>query len=156
VQSTPSPGMIDTVVGDAVESCTSLARSGEVMLVNSVVPGLPPVLMDRKRLVQVFQNLLQNGIQHSPAGSAVSVQAAKEDGLGRSRVVVTVTDSGPGFVPEDLTRIFEPFFSRRRGGTGLGLAIVHRIVEEHGGTVSVRNGPHGGAAMTVRLPCATK
>ena len=108
--------------------------------------------MDRQRLVQVFQNLLQNGIQHAPPGSQVTIETAEEHGLVRPRVVVTVSDSGPGFLPEDLLHIFEPFFSRRQGGTGLGLAIVHRIVEEHGGTVTVANAPEGGARVTVRLP----
>jgi signal transduction histidine kinase len=108
--------------------------------------------MDRGRLVQVFQNLLQNAIQHAPRGSAVSLSAwteATDDGPG---VVVTIEDTGPGIPPSDLQRIFEPFVTRRRGGTGLGLAIVQRIVDEHGGTVTAINRPAGGATITVRLP----
>jgi len=151
VQAVPSPGSIETVVGEAVDACASLAASRGVKVMTSFAPGLPTILMDRTRLVQVFQNLLQNAIQHSPVGSVVSVDARKEAGEGGPIVVLTVGDSGPGFVPQDLPRVFEPFFSRRSGGTGLGLAIVQRIIEEHGGTVAVGNRPEGGAVMTVRL-----
>jgi PAS domain S-box-containing protein len=155
-QSALTPGAIDDVVAEAVASCASLARSRDVASVSEVPPDLPPVLMDRKRLVQVFQNLLQNAIQLSDAGSRVTVEGWSEDRVLGPTVVLKVSDSGPGFVPDDLPRAFEPFFSRRRGGTGLGLAIVQRIVEAHGGTVTVENRPGGGAMLSVRLPSAQR
>ena len=149
-----SPGDLGEVLAEAVGSCASLALSREVVSTNLVPAGLPPVLMDRKRLVQVFQNILQNAIQLSPAGSAVTVEGTADEGPEGRTVAVTVSDSGPGFAADDLPRAFEPFFSRRRGGTGLGLAIVQRIVEAHAGSVTVGNRPAGGAVISVRLPCA--
>jgi PAS domain S-box-containing protein len=148
-----SPGKIEAVIAEAVESCARLAATAEVEVENRVGPGLPAVLMDRKRLVQVFQNILQNAIQHAPAHSTVFVDASREGGEDGASLVITVSDSGPGLGADDLPRLFEPFFTRRRGGTGLGLAIVQRIVEEHGGTVSAANRPEGGAAVSVRLAC---
>jgi PAS domain S-box-containing protein len=149
---TPSPEPFPDVVAQAVGACASLARQRGVSVVHRMHPDLPPVLMDRKRMAQVLQNLLENAIQHSPAGSEVVIEAAEQRAEGRRWVDCSVTDKGPGFVPDDLPRIFEPFFTRRRGGTGLGLSIVQRIVDLHGGTVVATNRPAGGATMTVRLP----
>jgi len=109
----------------------------------------PRLWIDRGRVVQVLENLLENAVQHSPAGSCVRCRAQAADAGG---VRFSVEDAGPGFRPEDLERLFEPFFTRRRGGTGLGLSIVQRITEEHGGRVEAANRPGGGAVMTVTLP----
>ena len=67
---------------------------------------------------------------------------------------IAVEDRGTGFRQDDLLRVFEPFFTRRRGGTGLGLSVVQRIVDEHGGTVVASNRQGGGASMVVTLPLA--
>ena len=71
-----------------------------------------------------------------------------------SAVECKVTDSGPGFREQDLSRMFEPFYSRRKGGTGLGLSIVQRVAEEHSGSVVAGNREGAGALVQVRLPVA--
>jgi signal transduction histidine kinase len=65
---------------------------------------------------------------------------------------IIITDSGPGIAHEFLKKIFDPFFTTKRRGTGLGLAIVYRIVEDHGGTITVDSRPGQGAQFTIRLP----
>ena len=107
------------------------------------------LVCDSERLQQVFLNLLENAAQHSPEGSIVDFQILPpEDGIIR----ILVKDSGSG-IQEDSDRIFEPFYSTRRGGTGLGLSIVKHFIESHNGTVSASNRElDQGLAVEVRLP----
>jgi signal transduction histidine kinase len=140
----------EEVMAAAVEACSPLAATAGVEVVLEPPAGLPRLTADRNRVVQIFQNLLENAIQHSKKGEMV-VFRAEPDG---ENVRFLIEDSGPGFRPEDLDRMFEPFYSRRRGGTGLGLSIVQRIAEQHGGGIKAANRPEGGAVMRVVLPAA--
>ncbi|HVG25091.1 MAG TPA: ATP-binding protein [Thermoanaerobaculia bacterium] len=103
------------------------------------------------RLMQVFENLLDNAASFSPPGSTVTVTAAPEN----DNVVVQVIDQGPGIPEANLSRIFDRFFTHRAvsrsGHTGLGLAIVKAIVDAYGGSIRAANGERG-AELTVRLP----
>jgi PAS domain S-box-containing protein len=131
-------------------SCGTSGRTAGVTVRIEAAPDLPQVDIDRQRMVLVFKNLIENAIQHSPAGSEVVVRARVSD---EARLVeCAIEDSGPGFRDEDLPRVFEPFFTRRKHGTGLGLAIAYSIVLGHGGEVVARNRAQGGAAVVVRLP----
>ncbi|HXT50487.1 MAG TPA: sensor histidine kinase, partial [Thermoanaerobaculia bacterium] len=88
----------------------------------------------------------------APEGTVVVGARYDPDHRPLPSLVISVRDQGPGFRSEDLPRLFEPFFSRRRGGSGLGLAIVHKIVGDHGGEVTAGNAPGGGAVVEVWLP----
>lgn len=143
------PGTIQEPLGDAVAGCAGLAAQRQVRVESRIAAPLPVVPMDRGRLVQVFTNVLENAIVHSPPGTAVTVDVAP---AGRAGVEVCISDRGPGFIASDMPRVFDPFFTRRPNGTGLGLSIVQRIVDQHGGTVEADNAPEGGARIRVRLP----
>jgi PAS domain S-box-containing protein len=145
---------IQPIVTGAIERCAALAEPAGVQVTAELERDLPVLRLDASRMLQVFQNLIENAVQHSPRGSIVTVRAAATSTPSRPGVDVTVTDHGPGFRPEDLPHIFEPFFTRRRGGTGLGLSIVERILEQHGGDVTAANRDGGGAIMTVHLYAA--
>ncbi|HEY0592746.1 MAG TPA: ATP-binding protein, partial [Thermoanaerobaculia bacterium] len=145
-------GSLADVAALAARACELAAQRARVT-VDVRVPGdLPPVSMDRLKLVQVFQNLLDNAIQFSAPGSSVVIAAETVERAGRYHAAVSVLDRGRGIHEADLGRSFEPFFTRRRGGTGLGLSIVQRIVDEHGGSIEAANRDGGGARMTVYLP----
>lgn len=144
-------GTLDEVLANALDQCAALAESEQVHVDVDVERGLP-ILMDPHRLSRVFSNLITNAIQHSPRDSRVSVTARGMHDGAREVIEATIADSGPGFRAADLPRVFQPFFTRRRGGTGLGLSIVQRIVDEHGGTVAASNGPNGGAIITLKIP----
>lgn len=148
----PEPCRVRNLLDDAVRSCDAL-RSSRRCKVRLALDDEALVLpLNARRMHQVFRNLLENALHHSPAEGTVSVRGRYLRDEGHDWWVFSVEDEGAGFEPESLARAFEPFFTRRKGGTGLGLSIVKRVAEEHGGSVSVENAPAGGARVTLRLP----
>ena len=143
---------MEEMVARSIRACMPAAEVAQVTLESHVEDGLPKVRIDRRRLSKVFVNLIENAIQHSRAGGTVSVEARKVVDGKQEWVECAVRDTGSGILDEDLPRIFEPFFSKRRGGTGLGLAIAQRIMEEHAGRLIAGNNPDIGACMIARFP----
>ncbi len=152
----PVIDIADCAVADAVASsilaCQVSAERQRVAIVSRIEPGAEVWPMDRSRIEQVVRNLLENAIQHSPQGGRVALDADRPVRDGIPRLRVRVTDEGPGFEAAQLPRLFEPFFTSRRGGTGLGLSVAERIVDAHGGTLQASNAPNGGAELTFELP----
>jgi signal transduction histidine kinase len=150
-----SPATLDlaALAGDTVRGASALAAERGVAL-RLDAPGRVPVTADHARLVQLLLILVDNALDHAPAGTNVTVRATAE----ARTAVLEVSDEGPGIPEAELERIFEPFTRvkgtarRGSGGTGLGLAIARRIVDAHGGTIRASSPPGGGAAFTVRLP----
>jgi len=140
----------------------SLAREKNITMSTEVKDVLPSVDADRQRIQQVIYNLLSNAIKFTEPGGFVRVTLDISDGAaaGDKALRIAVADTGIGIKPEDQTRIFEAFeqvdssYARDQGGTGLGLALTRKLVELHGGTISVASdGVKGrGSVLTVRLP----
>ena len=159
-------------VGDVLRSCVERqslrARSATVSLTIDAPGDLPSIQGDGDRLAQVFANLIDNAIKHTPAGGKVSVSARSMTGSSVVRrgkqwpggIEIGVTDTGAGIPPEDLSRIFERFYqvdkSRARsasgGSLGLGLAIAKEIVTAHGGSIHAESVTGLGTKFVVRLP----
>ena len=101
---------------------------------------------DTELMHQAMVNLMRNAVDAMEGEGVIRLDATVGDG----RVQLTIADTGPGISDEAIDRIFNPFFTTRATGTGLGLAIVHRIIDAHGGSISVHN--DGGAVFTLTLP----
>jgi PAS domain S-box-containing protein len=146
---------LPTVVGDCITIVKGRALEADLELVDEFPTDLPPVRIDARAIKQVLLNLLSNAIKFTPPGGAVYVTGDRDS---EGRVTIRVRDTGIGIRPEDLTRIFEPFWQgdpnirRRSEGTGLGLAISRKFVELHGGTLTIESTESGGTAAIVRLP----
>lgn len=143
------------VLGDAIaEAASGLQQRFEAASVELERAGEMELAIeaDRRSVVHMVTNLLDNAIKFSPEGRAVRVCV---EGQGRL-AALSVTDQGPGIPPADLPRVFERFYtgdkSRAKGGVGLGLAIVKHLVRAHNGTVEATSPPGTGATFTIRLP----
>jgi len=119
-----------------------------------------PILGDEPLLRQALSNLLRNAAQAAQSAStakpAVTLTARPDDRSAGPGLRISVADNGTGIADADLPRLFLPFFTTKPDGTGLGLALVQKIVVHHGGTVTARNRPEGGAEFIVWLPAAPK
>ncbi len=145
---------LGALVAETVHRFEPAAAKKPVSLTFSAAPDLW-ILGDADRLAQVFTNLLDNALRHTPEHGAVSVQVSIP--ADAPDVIETlISDTGPGIAPEDLPHVFDRFYqaekARRRGSSGLGLAIVQEIVRAHQGRVGVRSAAGQGATFWVRLP----
>ena len=121
--------------------------------------NLPRLSVDRQRLEQVFTNLILNATQAMPGGGQLSLQTklgSTENGNKEEDVIITIADTGPGIPAEVQHQVFEPFFTTKARGTGLGLTVARRIIEEHGGVISVENQATKGTCFIIRLPVTRK
>jgi two-component system, NtrC family, sensor histidine kinase KinB len=140
------------LIGEAVARMQPQAADAGIRLESAVASHELYLQVDRERLDHVFDNLIQNAIQHTPRGGSVRL-SARRDGDG---VRVEVCDTGRGIPREHLPRLFEKFYripgASRPGGAGLGLAIVREIITAHGGRVDVSSQPGKGTTFTISLP----
>ncbi len=114
---------------------------------------LPPVSIDRSQIQHVILNLVRNGLEAPAEAGAPTRELIVRTGLAPDGdIEITVLDNGPGFSPQALERLFDPFFSTKAEGTGLGLAISNTLVRAHGGSLSYRPNVPRGACFSIRLP----
>ena len=143
--------VLQKVVALRAASC----RAANIEVVRHYDEKLPRVLSDPLLLHQVFLNMIMNAehaIEAAGGGGRIEITTAASPA--RKMIVATVRDTGSGFAPEVLSRIFEPFYTTKEvgKGTGLGLAIAYGIVQDHGGQIIAANHPERGAVLTVELP----
>jgi signal transduction histidine kinase len=156
--------LVDKPLAPALKEVLALlgpqAATQNIRIVEDYSRGDLHVPLDGQQISQALMNILLNAIQAMPRGGTVTVRTETGDpsveGSGDGGIVarVVVADTGPGISPENLDRIFEPYFTTKEGGTGLGLALARRIIEEHGGSIRAENMPGGGARFVIDLPIA--
>jgi signal transduction histidine kinase len=140
------------VIDDSLRIVEAQAAENGVRVSVVEHENVPQTLGDPEFLRSVFNNLFINAVQAiGPAGGQLTVKVTPE---GKKYVRIEVADTGPGIAEENLSRIFEPYFSTKETGTGLGLAIVQKIVEGHQGSIAAESDEGQGARFTVKLPAA--
>jgi phosphoserine phosphatase RsbU/P len=148
------PHHVDEILEAAFRIAEPVAARRGVGLDLEAPADLPPLRVDRDRMLQVVTNLLSNAVRMSPSAETVSVSAQRDNGM----VVISVADHGPGVAPPHREEIFEKFArgvglpARDGEGTGLGLFVARQIVEHHGGRIWVTDTPGGGADFRFTVP----
>lgn len=144
---------INDLVTDMAQLCSTEARSKGIEVRLELDPETPPSRMDAIQIQQVLANLIQNAfaaLESTPAyRRRLTIRTTRTPD---AEVELLVSDTGCGIAADDLSRVFEPFYSTRQEGTGLGLAIARSIVEAHGGVITAEANPDGGATFRCRLP----
>ena len=147
----PSRKMVD--INSLVEESLNIVRN-KLSIANIGVEmklgTLPEVQADSAQMKQVFINLIINACEAMEGGGTLTI-TSRHDGT-RNTETVTFADTGTGISPEDLPRVFDPFYTTKDKGTGLGLSVVYGIVTRHNGKIEVRSRPEGGTEMIVTLP----
>jgi len=144
--SAPEPCDLGALAQETALLAGPLAREAGILLVLDTLPC--PCLASRTSVKRALFNLVLNAIEASPRGNAVAIQTERRGSMS----VLMVRDHGPGIDPEIGEKIFEPYFTTKVGGTGLGLALTRRVVEDHGGTLSIHKEDGGGTLALISLP----
>jgi two-component system, NtrC family, sensor histidine kinase HydH len=128
--------------------------AASVTVFKNYSPDVPPVNIETELMEHVITNLLSNAAQASPAGAVVTVKTRLAETPEGLKAEIAVIDRGSGIDPKHMENIFNPFFTTKAAGVGLGLSIVSKIVDEHGGQITVESTPGEGSVFHVYLPVA--
>ena len=151
----PQMGIVDPndPIREAIRLTSSTLRKREITVRTELAPELPKCRADSDLIEQVLVNLITNAFQAMESVERpryLEIASAALDG----RIVIRVSDSGPGIPPSIRTKIFDPFFTTRKEGSGIGLSFSHRIIADHDGTLHVSTSKWGGAEFRIELPGA--
>lgn len=146
---------LNSLIPTTLELVASVLKRKEITVELQLQDDLPLVAADEKQLQQVFVNLITNSADAIKTKGNIIIKTYLEAGLKHNEgemVVVSIADNGIGITPEDLSKIFNPFFTRKPDGTGLGLPITQRILHQHGGVIDVESKVGVGTTFYVKLP----
>ena len=144
---------LNKVIEEAVRLSLSTLRKMEIEVLKDLAPDLVACRVDAQMIEQVLVNLITNACQAMEGvegAKLLEIASAVQDG----RIVLRVSDSGPGVPPSLREKVFDPFFTTRKEGSGIGLSFCHRIIADHGGSLRVDTSRWGGAEFRIELPAA--
>lgn len=146
------PENVNAIVDEAVRFFTPEIQDRDMGVEQELRADLPLVQLDREQMKQAFYNVIKNSIEAMKRFGTLRIRTDLDD----TYVIISFTDTGSGMSAENLSHVFEPYFTTKPSGTGLGLLIVRRIVREHGGELSIESSPGQGVTLTIRLPYVEK
>lgn len=142
------PENVNSVVQESIAFLEPEIENRDIIVETELRPDLPLLELDRNQLKQAFYNVIKNACQAMKSGGILHIKTDADD----RHVLVIFTDTGGGISPENMSKIFDPYFTTKATGSGLGLMIVRRIVREHGGEMGIVNDEGRGISLTIRLP----
>ncbi len=172
----PAPNLAELNINELLEKIIAFLSpqfsKNRVRVRRELLPNIPDVSGDPELLQQVFLNIILNGVQAMPEGGEMLIETSVKPDSGAAEqntapetgedlrepdsetVSIAISDTGKGILPENMEKIFNPFFTTRQQGTGLGLSITQKIIEQHGGNITVDSTPGKGTVFTIYLPAA--
>jgi signal transduction histidine kinase len=142
------PENVNTIVEEAVRFFSPELRNREIVVEQELRSDLPLLQLDRDQMKQAFYNVIKNSLEAIQRHGTLRIRTDLDD----THVIIRFVDTGGGMSAENLSRVFEPYFTTKPTGSGLGLLIVRRIVREHGGELSIESSEGKGLTLTIRLP----
>lgn len=139
---------VNALMQEAVAFLQPEIEDRNILVEQELRSDLPLVEVDRNQLKQAFYNVIKNSFQAMKSGGLLRIRTDMDDAF----VTISFADTGGGITPENMSKIFEPYFTTKSSGSGLGLLIVRRIVREHGGEIDLASDEGRGLTLTIRLP----
>ncbi len=146
------PENVNTIVEEAVRFFAAEIKDRDIVVEQELRSDLPLLHLDRDQMKQAFYNVIKNSFEAMKRRGILRIRTAMDE----SDVLIRFTDTGGGISAENLSHVFEPYFTTKPSGTGLGLLIVRRIVREHGGELSMESSEGKGLTLTIHLPYIDK
>ncbi len=143
---------LNQLVQESIRFLEAEIADRNIIVESELRSDIPLLELDRTQMKQVFFNVIKNAFQAMKSGGVLRVRTDVDDRFAS----VTFTDSGGGIPEEEMSKIFEPYFTTKAGGSGLGLLIVRRIIREHGGEMELLNSPGTGLSLTMKLPLTSQ
>jgi two-component system, sporulation sensor kinase E len=143
---------VNTVIEESVAFLDAELKDRDILVELELDRSLPPLEIDRDQIKQAFYNVIRNAFQAMRSGGILRIRSGADE----THEFVSFSDTGGGIPPENISRVFEPYFTTRSTGSGLGLLIVRRIVRAHGGEIIIESEQNRGLTLTIRLPRADR